>query len=462
MRMKRVLIVEDDKLVRKGLILAMPWSEYDMEVVGEARNGQEALEFLESNEVDFLWTDLSMPVMSGIELMKIVREKYPEIYFVVLTFHQDFEYIQEALRLGAIDFISKVELERDNFSIVLARILDLITQKERVKSMANKKKSTIFTEDCGYVLLAKDEKTNLVWVEKLVGSSLHSFEEIGDLIWFGIPEKEIVTSLTEVIKSQSELTMLKIEGLRNKDRNEIFQKLRRYRKESFFYDYDENCTYTIKTYQDLHFTPEKEVSLSCIKKQWLSFDWVYDKTLFSVLKKDLKELHLPHTKLFLLINEIGNMWNRVNKTLDPTMVIKVPETLVSWKDTESWLFHVVETANQLAIKTRYSEEVLNSIMSAVKILQDELDKPLFAIDVATRVNMSRSYFNQCFKEILGRSFNEYLRYLRIERAKDYLLKTDYSVQWIAEQTGYRDEKYFCRVFRQITNKTPSSFRRTKS
>ena len=62
-------------------------------------------------------------------------------------------------------------------------------------------------------------------------------------------------------------------------------------------------------------------------------------------------------------------------------------------------------------------------MTAVKIVHDELEFPLFAIDVAKRVNLSRSYFYQCFKEIVGYSFNEYLRKVRIDKAREYLEQT---------------------------------------
>jgi len=98
-------------------------------------------------------------------------------------------------------------------------------------------------------------------------------------------------------------------------------------------------------------------------------------------------------------------------------------------------------------------------MTAVRIVQEELNESVFAVDVAKRVNMSRSYFNQCFKEIVGRPFNDFVQHVRIEKAKEYLLRTNRPVQWIAEQIGYADEKYFSRLFREQTGNTPSEFRR---
>src|SRR5690606_32803069 len=127
--MIRVLIVDDEKIVRKGIATFMPWQDYGMVVVGEANNGEKALQFMENNEIDLLLTDLSMPVMSGIELMREVRQKYPNVQIVVLTLHQTFEYAQEALRLGAIDYISKTQLEQEQFEDVLERIATLMKQK---------------------------------------------------------------------------------------------------------------------------------------------------------------------------------------------------------------------------------------------------------------------------------------------------------------------------------------------
>jgi two-component system response regulator YesN len=128
--MIKVLIVDDDNLVRKGLISMLPWKEYGMEVAGEAKNGEKALEFLAVHEVDLLLTDLAMPVMSGMELMRAVRKQYPHISIVVLTLHQDFEYIQDCLRLGAIDYIAKVELETDNYDEVMSRVKGRILEEK--------------------------------------------------------------------------------------------------------------------------------------------------------------------------------------------------------------------------------------------------------------------------------------------------------------------------------------------
>ncbi|MFD0958402.1 response regulator transcription factor [Paenibacillus chungangensis] len=126
--MLRVLVVDDDHLVRRGLIGMMPWEKYGFQVAGEAGSAKKALEFLSREQVDVLITDLAMPLMSGIQLMREVKRLYPHIHAVVLTFHQDFDLIQEALRLGAIDYITKIELENEQMEEVMLRIRERITE----------------------------------------------------------------------------------------------------------------------------------------------------------------------------------------------------------------------------------------------------------------------------------------------------------------------------------------------
>ncbi|MCM3631219.1 response regulator [Paenibacillus glycanilyticus] len=125
--MIRVLIVDDDKLARKGLISIMPWSNHDMIVVGEAANGAKALEFMEQHEVDLMFVDLSMPVMSGMELLQITRQRFPGLRSVILSFHEEFENVQTAYRMGVLDYISKVRLESEDDEQVLSRIQQQMT-----------------------------------------------------------------------------------------------------------------------------------------------------------------------------------------------------------------------------------------------------------------------------------------------------------------------------------------------
>ena len=128
--MTRVLIVDDDKFARIGLRSIIPWEEYGMEVVGEAANGKRALEFMRSVPVDLVFADIAMPILDGIGLIEQAQREFPDVRFVVLSFHEDFEYLQKALRLGVLDYISKEKMELENYREVMLRIKNRLQEEQ--------------------------------------------------------------------------------------------------------------------------------------------------------------------------------------------------------------------------------------------------------------------------------------------------------------------------------------------
>lgn len=129
--MIKVLVVDDDKLARKGIISLMNWERFGMVVAGDAQNGRSALQFIGENAVDLVFVDIDMPEMNGIEFMEQCRKLKPEIQFVVLSFFEDFSYVQATLRLGGLDYISKTSMELDDCDIILQRIVEKYESRNR-------------------------------------------------------------------------------------------------------------------------------------------------------------------------------------------------------------------------------------------------------------------------------------------------------------------------------------------
>ena len=111
--------MDDEKLVRRGILGLIDWEKYGMEVVGDSGSGEETLEFLRKREVDLLFSDLEMPGLSGIPFLQEARLIRPEIQIVVLTMHQEFELIQQALRIGILDYITKAQIEEENIDALM-------------------------------------------------------------------------------------------------------------------------------------------------------------------------------------------------------------------------------------------------------------------------------------------------------------------------------------------------------
>ncbi len=102
----KVLIVDDEKLIREGLNIILSSYE-DIELVGMCSNGQEALEFVRSNDVDVVLMDIRMPVCDGVLGTRIIKEEFEDIKILILTTFDDREYIHEALKYGASGYLLK-------------------------------------------------------------------------------------------------------------------------------------------------------------------------------------------------------------------------------------------------------------------------------------------------------------------------------------------------------------------
>ena len=105
--MLKVLVVEDEEMIRKGIVLAVDWAALDCVVVGEASNGAQALEAVERYDPSLIITDLKLPVMDGLEMLRQLRERGNNAFVIILTAYDSFSYAQTALRLGAVDFLLK-------------------------------------------------------------------------------------------------------------------------------------------------------------------------------------------------------------------------------------------------------------------------------------------------------------------------------------------------------------------
>jgi DNA-binding NarL/FixJ family response regulator len=119
---KRVVIVEDHTLLRAGL-RALLAQDPDIEIVGEADNGRDAIQLIGSMSPHLVLTDLSMPGMNGIEAIVDIKRRYPGVHVLVLTVHKTDEYIHESLRAGADGYILK-DASHDELRIAIRSVLN--------------------------------------------------------------------------------------------------------------------------------------------------------------------------------------------------------------------------------------------------------------------------------------------------------------------------------------------------
>lgn len=123
--MYRVLLVDDDRALRYGYSKMSAWMKHGFVIAGERSNGIQALEWMQDHSVDVVLTDVRMPFMDGITLVKEAQKLYPKVLFVFISSYDAFAYAREGLRLGAVDYIVKPMRDSD-LENVLERLIPMI------------------------------------------------------------------------------------------------------------------------------------------------------------------------------------------------------------------------------------------------------------------------------------------------------------------------------------------------
>ena len=123
--MLKLLIVDDERVPREGMVTLIPWDEYGIKVVDTATDGLDALKKIENEQPDIVLTDIKMPRMDGIELLKTLHEQKPDIDSLIISGYDEFDYAQKAINYGVKGYILKpvdpVELIRLVVQIVQQR-----------------------------------------------------------------------------------------------------------------------------------------------------------------------------------------------------------------------------------------------------------------------------------------------------------------------------------------------------
>ena len=111
--MYRVMIVDDEFFIRKSFRNRINWASYQMEVVGEAANGEQAWELIPTLRPDLMFVDIRMPVLDGFDLATLLRDEYPDIIVIIISAYNDFQYARKAIENGVFDYLLKPPSPQD-------------------------------------------------------------------------------------------------------------------------------------------------------------------------------------------------------------------------------------------------------------------------------------------------------------------------------------------------------------
>mgnify|MGYP000079580958 CR=1 FL=1 len=138
--MYKILLIDDEEIIIEGLKKLVPWEEIECEVVGVAEDGEEGLELAHELKPDIIISDIQMPKLSGLEMIKRIKEKSKDTKFIILTGYREFEYAREAVTLGVTQFLLKPTNLEDIKNAILEAINILDDERTKVKDIENLRK----------------------------------------------------------------------------------------------------------------------------------------------------------------------------------------------------------------------------------------------------------------------------------------------------------------------------------
>jgi two-component system, response regulator YesN len=117
----KVLLVDDEEMIRQGIADSIDWEKLNMKVIGHAEDGEDALIIFNEHTPQLILTDIKMPFMDGLELVEKVKSQNPDTYIIIISGYDEFHYAQKAIKLGAHDFILK-PIDLDDLEKMLSKI----------------------------------------------------------------------------------------------------------------------------------------------------------------------------------------------------------------------------------------------------------------------------------------------------------------------------------------------------
>lgn len=142
MKKLRVVLVDDEIMIREGFKKLFDWNAHNCEVVGEAADGMEALAAIETLQPDIVIMDINIPIMNGLKVIQTSRVRYPNMAFIIVSGYDDFSYCREALRMQITDYILK-PVNYDEFGSCIDRLKIALYQKKEVKNVENQEERMI-------------------------------------------------------------------------------------------------------------------------------------------------------------------------------------------------------------------------------------------------------------------------------------------------------------------------------
>ena len=496
--MTKILIVDDEMLMRKGLCTLIDWNALDCEVIGTAENGLRAKQIIASTQPDIVISDIKMPVVDGLALAKWVDETYPDIQMILLTAFADFSYAQQAIQYGVTDYVTK----NGDMSEIVSAVKRCKKQLKQqaifqeglkvqsaylLKAILNGTFHSMqaITKQSGYenlqaeayqvaiVNVGRDHKKRQQ-VETLLQSFLSEEKlfllPVGPydfvLVFMDVPEKQVLsicansTAMFQKLSVQTLYWGISSVVYRLFDLQEAFVQAQQ-AISNRFYDKRE-----IHVYQ-----PGKPAKAPTYAAQFAALNRCLrsgDQTAGCEILSEIASLQIEKAQPDTQVKETARMILHLCRSALESYGADLDALDI---DEEQWTqaleraqFHheCMQLQTELFCSAcQYISQALSEGNHLLAGVQTYIDRHFCEVltlkDIAAAVHVSPGYLSRFFRQKTGKTIMDTITSKKIEYAKHLLAEQNLKIFEVAQRTGFEDTTYFSHVFKKYSGVSAKAY-----
>lgn len=492
--MYQAVLIDDEPFVLESLSQAIDWSGFHLEIGLTSTDPVSALDFILTHPVDLVITDVSMPVLNGMQLIQRIKQVKPSVYVIVLSAFNNFEYVKSALRYGAENYLLK-PLDPDELSDTISQIVHHLREREQMTSTYGRSMMTFrsaFTEQWLKNVISGNDLLNKA---DMLGVNLNcehftaavfscpegheqSMSRFFDLLlhylpghylgnfYFETPLK-LVCVLSPYTQESKGIREFLTPVIRHalSDRLPVFASIGT----------------TVNHYSHVPQSYQQACSLSFLKDSGLTFAFCEASPQLLANAKAAVECYEesgdPRSlEPFFEENPVRELALQILSLRIHDLMQKQPDSSQSLPEVTE-LLHALpsETAKAAVWKhytshflehtamllTRTQQPVYPMVDAVIRRVQEFSDKDISLKTLASKLNVSPSYLGTAFRQQTGCYFNDYLTDARLKYAANLLENTDLKIKDIVDRIGFSSQTYFNRAFKRSFGTSPVNYRRER-
>ncbi len=505
--MINILIVDDQKHIRDGLQAMLRQFSLQLDNIYCAVSGIEALEILRQHSIQLVITDIRMPDMDGLALMAQTKEEHIKVDYLIISGYSDFAYAQKAIELGAKSYLLKPVKREDlqaSIEHVWQEIQTRMSLSRNIEQLSRLARETGRKELRMYMQGAAGDETWIdetelqnaelwrsyrlcllreeLWINQPGASSRHSMESIAYRVYgregciclqhrpylILAVDASVDTGAFHAALKAGQINAITAmtdpqQGLKNLP-GSYMQVLELFRHSYLF--------------------PDKRCLLPAhierLEQQWeLPYEELYalfqltgtknsgkiTQGISGIFHKDvLQRYHIRYTQQ--LCRAVVQMMEEYERVIHPYMGeealnLDCLRNLFDYPGIRDYIQALQQQLlrlNQFYYDYKCSYRNSQDLNEAIRFIHENYHKPLDLAMVSNHVSLNYAYFSNLFKKNIGKGFAEYLRDVRLDKARRLLAETDHKIVEVATMVGYESYKSFTRTFRDVMNMQPTEYR----